>query len=178
MSLARLIWSSLKRRTFVSGPVRVGSRFHIGLLSFVSASTDLEIGSDVYIGKFCSVQCNGRIGSGTLIANNVGIVGRRDHRFKTVGSYVRRAPWVGDDHDLASHPKNSIEIGVDVWIGFGATILSGICIGRGAIIAAGSVVTEDVEPYSIISGNPARVVGKRFNVAQIEEHERLLKGLP
>lgn len=163
-----------KRALFVGGRVSVGSRFHLGILSFVSASRHLRIGNDVYIGKFCSIQVNGSIGDGVLIANNVGIVGRRDHDMRAVGKSIRRAPWVGTDAYLADDPKNGVEIGADVWVGFGTVVLSGIRIGRGAIIAAGSVVVDDVASYDIVSGNPARVVGRRFSDEQIEAHERIL----
>lgn len=170
------LWTALKRRLFISGGVTVGARFHLGILSYVYASRSLVIGDDVYIGKFCSIQCNGRIGNGCLIANNVGIVGRRDHDFKQVGTLVRRAAWAGDSDELANDPRNSIEIGPDVWIGFGAVVLSGIAIGRGAIVAAGSVVTDDVPAYDIVSGNPARPVGRRFTDEEIAAHEAALAG--
>ncbi|WP_210417592.1 MULTISPECIES: DapH/DapD/GlmU-related protein [unclassified Novosphingobium] len=164
-------WKSLKRRLFVSGSVVVGQRFHIGMLSYVSASRKLAIGDDVYIGKFCSIQVNGEIGNGCLIANNVGIVGRRDHDMRDVGKLISRAAWVGDTPRLADDPRNSVTIGADVWIGFGAIVLSGITIGRGAIIAAGAVVSEDVPPYAIMSGNPASRIGMRFTPEQVIEHE-------
>jgi acetyltransferase-like isoleucine patch superfamily enzyme len=64
----------------------------------------------------------------------------------------------------------------DVWVGYGAIVLSGVRIGRGAIIAAGSVVTRDVEPYSIVAGNPARSVGSRFNAEEVVSHELALYG--
>lgn len=59
-------------------------------------------------------------------------------------------------------------IGNDVWIGHGACLLAGITIGDGAIIAAGSVVTKDVEPYCIVGGVPARVIRKRFSDSEID----------
>lgn len=171
------LWQGLKRRFFVSGPVVVGQRFHVGILSYVSSTGQLTIGDDVYIGKFCSVQCNGRIGCGVLIANNVGIVGRRDHDMRAVGRYIRHAPWVGDTPSLSADPRNSVDIGPDVWIGFGATVLSGVTIGRGAIVAAGSVVIDDIGPYHIVSGNPARPIGRRFSEEQIAQHEAALTGM-
>lgn len=164
-------WGYLKRQLFVSGPVEIGQKFHMGILSYVSSPHELTIGHNVYIGKFCSIQCSGSIGDGVLIANNVGIVGRRDHDMRVIGKSIRLAPWVGDTPSLAAHPRNMIEIGSDVWIGFGSTVLTGIRIGRGAIIAAGAVVVDDVEPYDIVSGNPARTVGRRFNDMQIVQHE-------
>lgn len=168
------IWRMAKRRTFVSGQVTIGARFHIGLMSYVSSVGGLSIGDDVYIGKFCSVQVNGKIGRGVLIANNVGIIGRRDHDMRAIGQQIRHAPWIGNSTKLATDPKNAIEVGDDVWIGFGAVVLSGVAIGRGAVIAAGSVVQSDIAPYEIVSGNPARVISRRFDDDQIKEHEALL----
>lgn len=160
-----------KRRAFISGKVTVGARLHLGSLSFVSSFGGLKIGDDVYIGKFCSIQVNGSIGDGVLIANNVGIVGRRDHDMRAVGLPIRHAPWIGDTPRLVSDPHNVVEIGSDVWIGYGAAVLSGVRIGRGAVIAAGSVVLENVAPYDIVRGNPARPVGRRFTADQINKHE-------
>jgi acetyltransferase-like isoleucine patch superfamily enzyme len=64
----------------------------------------------------------------------------------------------------------------DVWVGYGAIIISGVRIGKGSIIASGSVVTKDVEPYSIYGGVPAKKIGNRFaNDADLHEHIRLYK---
>lgn len=173
--MIKTIWKKLKIWAFVSGNVKIGTNFHLGLFSYVSNSRELTIGNDVYVGKFCSIQCNGRIGDGVLIANNVGIVGRRDHDMRALGVLVRNAPWVGNTSKLAEDPRNSVDIGDDVWIGYGAIVLSGVKIGRGAIIAAGATVFEDVAPYDIVSGNPAVVISRRFNQIQIAEHEAALK---
>jgi len=59
-------------------------------------------------------------------------------------------------------------VGNDVWIGFGATIMPGVKIGDGAIIATKSVVTKDVEPYAIVGGNPAKTIRKRFSEEKIK----------
>jgi virginiamycin A acetyltransferase len=68
--------------------------------------------------------------------------------------------------------KGNIEIGNDVWIGYNATIMAGVKIGDGAIIATNSTVVSDVEPYSIVGGNPAKEIKKRFSPDVIS---RLLK---
>lgn len=65
------------------------------------------------------------------------------------------------DNNLLS--KGDINIKSDVWIGEEATVLSGVTIGVGSIVAADAVVTKDVEPYSIVAGNPAKKVGQRFD---------------
>lgn len=58
--------------------------------------------------------------------------------------------------------KGDITIGNDVWIGYNATIMAGVTVGDGAIIATNSTVVKDVEPYSIVGGNPAKEIKKRF----------------
>lgn len=65
--------------------------------------------------------------------------------------------------------KLAVVIGNDVWIGFGATILAGVNIGDGAVIAAGAVVTKDVEPYAIVGGVPAKLIRYRFSNEKIDE---------
>ena len=59
--------------------------------------------------------------------------------------------------------KGNINIGNDVWIGYNATIMAGVTIGDGAIIATNATVVKDVEPYSIVGGNPAKEIKKRFS---------------
>ena len=65
--------------------------------------------------------------------------------------------------------KGNINIGNDVWIGYNATIMAGVTIGDGAIIATNSTVVKDVEPYSIVGGNPANLIRKRFAEGKIEQ---------
>ncbi len=81
---------------------------------------------------------------------------------------------IGEDEKL---PENDIDVfvGDGVWCGCNVTILKGCHIGRGAVIAAGSVVTKDVPPYAIVGGNPAKLIKYRFSEEQILEHERVLE---
>ena len=65
--------------------------------------------------------------------------------------------------------KGNIEVDDDVWIGYGATIMSGVHIGQGAVVAAGAVVTKDVAPYAIVGGVPAKIIKYRFPETMIEE---------
>ena len=154
----------------------LGRDVHIGPFSVLSAARRLEVGDGCYVGKFCTIQVSGRIGCGVLIANSVGIVGRLDHEYRIPGVPVRDGRWIGTDAELASLPENQIEIGDDVWIGFGSVVLSGVSIGEGAIIAAGSVVTRDIGPYEIVAGSPASKRAMRFDgdPAAIAEHQRML----
>lgn len=173
MNPLRRLSQCLWRLYAVRGGVTVGRGVHIGIGSMVSAPRKLVIADDVYIGHYCTIQTDGRIGRGVLIANNVGLVGRNDHDFRCIGRYICNAPWVRDvDYDPALHQELIIED--DVWIGYGAVVLSGVTIGRGAIVAAGAVVTKDVPPYAIVGGNPARRLAERFTADQIVDHERKL----
>ena len=69
--------------------------------------------------------------------------------------------------------KGNVKIGNDVWIGIGATILSGVNIGDGAVIGASAVITKDIPDYAIVAGNPAKVVRMRFDANQISTLKRL-----
>jgi acetyltransferase-like isoleucine patch superfamily enzyme len=69
-----------------------------------------------------------------------------------------------------------VRIEDDVWVGYGSIILSGVTIGRGSIIATGSIVTKDVAPFSIYGGVPARKIADRFdNDSDLQEHIRLFE---
>ena len=163
---------ALLRRMAVRRNVITGSNFQVGPRTIIWAPQSLTIGDNVYVGKNVTIEVDGSIGSGTLIANNVGVVGRIDHGFRQIGVSVRDAPWVGDE------PKElSLEttVGADVWIGFGAIILSGVRIGNSAVVAAGALVRESVPPGAIVAGNPARVVGQRFpSDSDLLRHQQLL----
>ena len=80
-------------------------------------------------------------------------------------------PEIADMHMNMGHPtcKGDIHVGNDVWIGATSTIMSGITIGDGAIIGAGSTVTKDVPPFAIVAGNPSKIVRYRFTEEQIEK---------
>ncbi|WP_291725129.1 CatB-related O-acetyltransferase [Bernardetia sp.] len=112
------------------------------------------------IGKFC------------MIASGVKfIMNGANHLTKAVSSYpfaIFGKDW-SSAMDGKSYPnKGNLEIKNDVWIGHNVTLMAGITVGNGAIIATNSTVTSDVEPYSIVGGNPAKLIRKRFSEAQIE----------
>jgi acetyltransferase-like isoleucine patch superfamily enzyme len=154
--------------------VTVGKNVHIGIWSKLWAPERLKIGDNVYIGKFCTIECDGMIEHDVLIANNVGLIGRYDHEFRSVGVTIRKAPWIGDKSFNGPGKSLKIIVETDVWIGFGAIVVSGVIIGRGAIISAGAIVTKDVESYSIVAGSPAKKIGMRFSETKIDLHESIL----
>jgi len=136
-------------------------------VSFWSPHKDIRLGDCVQFGEHCIVHCDAWFGNKVLISRNVAFVGKDDHRYDAVGKAVWDSPR-GDSYRVI--------IEDDVWIGHGATVLSGVCVHRGSVVGAGAVVTKDVPHYSIVAGNPAKVIGYRFALSQIQEHEKLLYG--
>ena len=119
------------------------------------------IGDKLIIGKFC------------MIASNViFIMNGANHLSAAISTFpfaIFGNDW-SDAMDGKEYPsKGNTVIGNDVWIGYGVTIMPGVLIGDGAIIATKSVVTRDVAPYSIVGGNPAEEIRKRFSEEKIDK---------
>ena len=90
-----------------------------------------------------------------------------EHRYDTISTFPFQVHMQGAPYEALC--KGSIIIGDDVWVGDNALIMSGVHIGQGAVIAAGSVVTKDVPPYAIVGGIPAKLIKYRFEPDLIEE---------
>jgi virginiamycin A acetyltransferase len=107
-----------------------------------------------------------KIGDFSSIAENVTILLGGNHPTEWISSFPFGIVFDEFKEKHYNYPKlskGSVIIGNDVWIGLNTTILSGVTIGDGAIVAAGSIVTKNVEPYAIVGGNPAKVIKKRFS---------------
>ncbi len=119
------------------------------------------IGDKLIIGKFC------QIASGATFIMNGG-----NHVTEGVSTFPFQIFGEGwsDAMDGKAYPtKGDTVIGNDVWVGHDATIMTGVNIGHGAIIASKAVVTKNVPPYAIVGGNPAKVVKMRFSESEIEK---------
>lgn len=170
---AKHLWQKFYRLYGIRNNVVAGPDLHLGIGAIIDAPRKMEIGRDVWVGKFSTIECDGKIGDFVMIANRVGLIGRFDHDHQCVGRPMRFAPCVWDP-DYETRLELIVED--DVWIGYGAIVFSGVTIGRGAIIAAGSLVSGNVAPYSIVAGHPARKVGQRFSDEQIAAHEVAIYG--
>lgn len=153
---------------------QIGEGFHAGARVRIWGRQKVVIGKNFYIGRDSFIESDVIIGDNVIWANRVALVGRYDHHYQQIGVPVRLASQIRD-HDYNWHGLNEITvIEDDVWVGYGTTIMSGVKIHRGSIIAAGSVVTKDVEPYSIYAGVPAKKIKDRFNSPEdLEQHKAL-----
>ena len=127
----------------------------------------ISIGHNVQFGEYCNIASDVVFKNNILIAGRVCFVGRNDHQFDTVGELI----W------NSSRGYNGITIVEDdVWIGHSATIVGGITIGKGVVIAAGAVVTQDIPDCEIWGGVPAKKIKDRFStISEKEHHLRYIK---
>lgn len=110
----------------------------------------------MHIGSFCS------------IADRVTFVVSADHPTENISTFPFKTLCTRET-GCEAVSKGDIVVEDDVWLGYGATVLSGVHIGQGAVVAAGSVVTKDVLPYAIVAGVPAKVIKYRFSPELIAE---------
>ena len=145
-------------------PDYADKRITIGKYNYGKPKITLWSDSDfVRIGSFCS------------IAENVNIIAGGEHNYSWLTSYPLKIAFglVENNQDEIPYNKGPVIIENDVWIGQGATILSGVTIENGAVIGADSLVTKDVRSYEIVGGNPAKHINYRFESNIIDELLRI-----
>ncbi|MDK9557283.1 acyltransferase [Marinobacter sp. M216] len=168
------LFGDAKKVTFgrfvsLSGPVRIGNNVVIQNNSKIRGNK-VQIGDGVYIHE--NVFIRGRdaviIGEGSTINRNTCILDK-----VVIGKYCSIAPncvIVGSNHNFSDKSalikrqgssSKGIVIEDDVWIAANVTVLDGVRVGRGAVIAAGAVVNSSVEPFKVVGGIPAKVIGER-----------------
>lgn len=141
--------SSVMGNIFNFSSVSVGN-YSYGTLNVLDSCTSKKNSSALRIGNYCS------------IAPNVTFVLNSDHFTNNLSSFPFKVMCLHSCNAEAIS-YGDIIIDDDVWIGYGATVLSGVHISQGAIIAAGAVVSKDVPPYAIVGGVPAKIIRYRFS---------------
>lgn len=132
-----------------SGHIKIGDNVHIGFGTKLISVEGIEIGNDVIIAWDCTIYDHNS--HSIYWSERKNDVRQECRDFLESGNSIYQKDW--------SNVKTApIVIKDKVWIGFGVTILKGVSIGEGAVIAAGSVVTKDVPAYTVVRGNPAVIV--------------------
>jgi acetyltransferase-like isoleucine patch superfamily enzyme len=132
--------------------VKVYRNISIGDYTFINEDTRLDPHTRT-IGKFCSISHNVKIGLGP---HPLALVTTSPALYSPHRGVINELLY--DEYSA----KSAVEIGHDVFIAANSVVLAGVCIGHGAVVSAGSVVTRDVPPYAIVGGVPARVIRYRF----------------
>lgn len=140
--------------------------------SDIKGIKNLSIGDYTSIPKGATFYCTCaelKIGNKVIFGPHHTII-TGDHRIDIIGKYIIDV----DDNEKIPQNDAAVVIEDDVWCGANVTILKGVIIGRGSVIAAGAVVTKSCPPYSIIGGVPAKIIKKRFTPDEIAIHEGIL----
>lgn len=151
-------------------------------LSYTVGASQIEIGRFTYGHRALTVREWGEgarldIGSFCSIADDVTVFLGGDHRTDWISTFP--FGFVAKDHFGADRPdglpisRGDVQIGHDVWLGQGATIMAGVTIGDGAVVAAKGVVVADVPPYGIVGGHPAKLLRSRFDPTIVDQLLRL-----
>jgi phosphonate metabolism protein (transferase hexapeptide repeat family) len=161
--------SATVRDTTLGAYTEVGARttlIEVAMGDYSYVVNDAQI---IYttIGKFCSIAAMTRINPGN----------HPMHRATQAHFTYRSSAYFRGERDDADffewRRSHRVQIGHDVWIGHGAIVLPGRSIGTGAVVAAGAIVTKDVAAYTIVAGNPARAIKRRFPEAVADRLARL-----
>lgn len=142
--------------------ITVGAFTHVRgeLLTFAHGG-EIRIGEYCYIGEGARIWSarSIRIGNRVLIAHDVTILDNLTHPTGARARHEHFRQIISSGHPMRLDlGERAVEIGDDAWIGCMSVVLRGVSLGCGAIVGAGSVVTEDVPPWTVVAGNPARVV--------------------
>ena len=180
----------LFRNRFCRGIIAIyHTYFSFKRSSLAYCHESVRIGTPFIVGnpKNVFLYENVSIGGGEISATNAkfimkknlvcssGLMVRTGNHYQEVGKLFR---LIDDayklEHGLVEKFDKDVVVEEDVWLGVNVTLLSGVTVGRGAIVAAGSVVTKDVPPYSVVGGVPARFIKFKWPLEDILKHERII----
>ena len=166
------IWNRVKCKLYKKAVISCGNnvqmyadtRFH---------GYNVKIGNNVSFNENMCIMCVNApviIGDNVMFGPGVTLI-TGDHRIDVVGKYMNEIK----EKDKLLENDLPIVFKGDNWVGANSTVLKGVTVGEGSVIAAGALVTKDVPPYAIVGGVPAKILSHRFEDGVLEEHIRLLK---
>lgn len=163
-SLKNIKYNYIRFKYLLKG-YQIGKKFILGKEVNINKNGFIA-GDNIYIGQYSYIGPYTEIGNFCMLSDYINIIGE-DHVFDKVG-----IPII-----LSGVPKSERKtiIQDDVWIGHGVTIMRGVKIGEGSIIAANSVVTKNIIPYSINAGIPSKQIKMRFDSESIKVHRKILE---
>jgi acetyltransferase-like isoleucine patch superfamily enzyme len=131
-----------------------------GCLVTETSTSQIMIGNNVYVGGGSLIDCVRSIviEDDVLMSHGCILADSNNHSIKYSIRKKDLADWKKGDHDWDTTTSMPIKIAKGAWIGMRAIVLKGVTVGEGAVVGAGSVVTNDVSPYTIVAGNPAKIV--------------------
>lgn len=141
----------------------VGNNTHLrGELLLYPYGEEIIIGDFCYIGENSIIRAGEKIsiGNNVLIAHNVTIIDSDSHEINWEKRHLGFKEMIENGHSKEKGDVKTAPITIenDVWISYNVCVLKGVTIGKGAIVAAGSVVTKDVPPFTMVAGNPAQII--------------------
>jgi acetyltransferase-like isoleucine patch superfamily enzyme len=144
--------------------IAIGANSHVvGQLRVFGHGGKINLGEECFVGEDSRIWSASsiRIGRRVQIAHGVNIHDNNSHSLSANSRYIHFKQILSSGHPavLDDVPSAPIVIEDDVWIGFNATILKGVTIGKGAVVGAASVVTKDVPAYTVVAGSPAKMIG-------------------
>ncbi|MFK2819102.1 acyltransferase [Flavobacteriaceae sp. LMIT009] len=140
-----------KKLLFLKKKVKIGAGFRHGKGCFISKKNTISIGDNFFMGNYCHLASDLKIGNDVLLASFVSCIGG-DHKIDHISVTIRES---GRD------VFKTTTIEDNVWVGQGVILMHGVTLRKGSVIAAGSVVTKDVEENAIVGGNPAKLIRYR-----------------
>ena len=150
----KIRWRIMNRHNYTKAFNNFGDSVTVGNNSYGLIRVLNDTNNKLRIGHYCSI--------GDAVVFILG----NDHYINHISTYPFK--YFLFNHQYEAISKGDIIIEDDVWIGFGSIILSGVHIHQGAIVAAGSIITKDVPAYSVVGGNPAKIIKYRFDERTIK----------
>lgn len=129
-----------------------------GILSFEREAASISIGERCFINGHIIASESVTIGDDVLISWNVTVVDHNSHSLRFSERCHDVEEWAEGRKDWSHVARSAVRIESKAWIGFNVAVLKGVTVGEGAVVGAGSIVTKDIPPWTVVAGNPARVI--------------------